>query len=216
MASATTRFLPERDGFKFTNSFRVEIKQEIPLIGEIGLEDVTVGLCGGMCFTALDYFHSNKEIPPIETVSGVSSELRGRLIRKQIQSIFPPDGVLKVLTWTAINDTYVWRHTAGREFGKVRTRLNKKEPVVLALIRAGRGEDIIENHQVVAHSYNYNEQSGRVRIGIYDPNHPGERSQLSLNIASPRTGINAKQSNDVPFRGFFVIDYKPEKIKAEN
>jgi len=76
----------------------------------------------------------------------------------------------------------------------------------------GRGEDLKKNHQVVAHSYNYNEQSGRVRIGIYDPNHPGERPQLSLNIASPKTGINAIQSNDVPFRGFFLIDYKQEMI----
>jgi len=212
MASATTSFLPERGGFKFPNSFRFEMKQELPLIGEIDLEDLTVGLCGGMCFTALDYFHSNKEIPSRETVPGVGTELRNRLIRKQIQSLFPPDGILKVLTWTAIDDTYVWRHTAGREFGKVRTRLNKKKPVVLALIRVGRGEDLKKNHQVVAHSYSYNEQSGRVRIGIYDPNHPGERPQLSLNIASPKTGINAIQSNDVPFRGFFLIDYKQEMI----
>ncbi len=209
MASATTTFIPENHGFKFVNRFTLELKQNLPLIGEIDLEDMIVGLCGGMCFLALDYFHAGTPISSRETVPGAGTELRKRLIRKQIQSLIPPDGILKVLTWTAKEDSYVWCHTAGRDFRKIRTRLDKGEPAVLALIRVGRGDDPTKNHQVVAHSYHYNEQSGRVRIGIYDPNQPGRRSHLLLNIASPRTGINAKQPNEGPLRGFFVIDYKP-------
>ena len=209
MASATTTFVPEKHGYKFVNMFTLELKQNLPLIGEVDLEDMIVGLCGGMCFLALDHFHAGIPITPRETVPSAGEELRKRLIRKQIQSLIPPEGILKVLTWTAMEDSFVWRHTAGREFRKVRTRLDKGEPAVLALIRVGRGEDLRKNHQVVAHSYHYYEQSGKVRIGIYDPNLPGKRPNLLFNIASPRTGINAKQPNEGPLRGFFVIDYKP-------
>lgn len=216
MASVKTAFVPNKHGFKFKNQFTFTLEYTLPLIGEIDLEDLMIGLCGGMCFTALDYFHSGIPIPSRQTVPSTGTELRKRLIRKQVQSLIPPDGIIKVLTWTVKDDSYVWRYTVGREFRKLRTRLNKREPAVLALIRVGRGEDPRKNHQVVAHSYHYHEQSGRVRIGIYDPNHPNEQSWLSLNVASPRTGINAKQSNDEPFRGFFVIDYKPEAINANN
>lgn len=210
MASATTAFRPDVHGFKFENRFSLELEYALPLIGEIDLEDLVVGLCGGMCFTALDYLHSGVSIPARRTVPGGRSALRKRLIGKQIQSLIPPDGVLKVLTWTAKDDTYVWRHTAGREFRKLRTRLDKGQPAVLVVIRVGKGEDPRKNHQVVARSYHYDEQSGRVRIGIYDPNHPEKEPRLSLNVASPRTSINSKQSNEGPFRGFFIVDYQPE------
>jgi hypothetical protein len=216
MASATTAFRPDVHGFKFKNQFTLKLEYVLPLIGEIDLDDLMVGLCGGMCFTALDYFNSGISIPSRQTVPETGSNLRKRLISKQLQSLIPPDGILKVLTWTAKDDSYVWRHTAGREFRKLRTRLDKAQPAVLILIRVGRGEDPGKNHQVVARSYHYDEQSGRVRIGVYDPNRPEKEPRLSLNIASPRTGINAKQSNEGPFRGFFVVDYKPDLLTQIN
>jgi hypothetical protein len=83
---------------------------------------------------------------------------------------------------------------------------------VLALIRAERWENLEKNHQVIARAYHYDEQSGRLKIRIYDPNHPNKEPQISINVASPKTGINAKQSTGEPLRGFFVIDYKHELI----
>ena len=57
--------------------------------------------------------------------------MRTHLIKKQIQSLIPPDGVIKVLNWTARDDEYVWRRTAGDEMQRAietdqsyQTRLN--------------------------------------------------------------------------------------------
>lgn len=206
--NANTNFDPLIHGYQFRNSFRLELKYNLPLIGEIDIEDIVIGLCGGMCFSALDHYYAGEQITSRTTTPGSGTALRKHLVSKQIQSLIPPDGIVKVLHWTARENDFVWRHTAGREFGKLRTRINRGEPTVLALIRAGKGEDPTRNHQVIAHSYDYHEQSGRVRLGIYDPNHPGKTPILSFNTALTSTGINAKQSNDVPFRGFFLIQYR--------
>jgi hypothetical protein len=133
------------------------------------------------------------------------------LVLKQIESLIPPQGVIKVLNWTAREDRYVWRRTSGREFGKLRHRLSKGEPAVLALVRAARGTDPRKNHQVVAHQYQFDETTGNLKIGIYDPNHPSKKPKLSMNLSKPGQGINARQSTDEPLRGYFVIDYKPGK-----
>lgn len=209
MVASTTGFLPLSHGFKFVNRFTIHRKIPLPLVGPVDLGDLVIGLCGGMCFTALDYYHSGIPIPSQRTVPRVRSKLYNHLIKKQVESLIPPDGVVKVLTWTAKEDRYVWRHTAGREFRKLRLRLDKREPAVLALIRVGRGEDPGLNHQVVARAYYYDEQSSKVEIRLYDPNHPGKEPRLTMSVARALQGINAKQSTGERLRGFFVIDYKP-------
>jgi hypothetical protein len=141
----------------------------------------------------------------------VGSKLYRHLVTKQVESLIPPDGVFKVLIWTAKEDGYVWRHTAGTEFRKLRSRLDKRQPAVLALIRVRWGEDPGLNHQVVARAYDYDEQSGKVAIMLYDPNHPGKEPRLTMSVAQPLRGINAKESTGERLRGFFVIDYKPGK-----
>lgn len=211
MARSTTSFNPIIHGYKFVNSFRLELKYNLPLIGEIDLEDIVVGLCGGMCFSTLDRYYSGLPITSRKTTPGSRSALRPHLIKKQIQSMIPPDGIIKVLNWTARDDEYVWCRTAGRELRKLRTRLDKGQPAVLALIRAGRGDDLTKNHQVVAHAYDLNEQSKVLKIEIYDPNHPQQLPHISMNLTSPSTGIYASQSTGEKLRGYFVIDYKPQK-----
>lgn len=207
MTSLSTAFNPNTHGFKFTNSFSFEIRQRLPLIGEVNLADIVIGLCGGMCFTSLDYFHAGVPVPSIDAIPAVGSRLHNQLIFKQIQSLIPPHGVIKVLSWTSEGDDFVWRHTAGREFGKLRTRLGRGEPAVLALIRADEGEDPKRNHQVVGHDIEFDEDAGDVAIGIYDPNYPAELVRLTLNRAEPRSDISARQSTGELTRGFFVIDY---------
>ena len=209
MVTSSTVFNPKEDGFKFANKFAPKIKVNFPLIGEIEIQNLMTGLCGGMCYTALDYFHKGMPAPSRRTVPKIGSGLHIHLVRKQIESLIPPDGVIKVLDWSAREKARVWRHTGGREFGKLRTRLDKGEPAVLALIRAARGDDPRKNHQVVAHAYRSDGQTQDVEIGIYDPNHPEEGPTISMNVRNPKRGINIIQSTGEPLRGFFVIDYKP-------
>ena len=209
MASSTTSFGPRTHGFNFANSFSPTIKVRVPLIGEIKLQNLMTGLCGGMCFTALDYFNKGEPIHPSGTVPSIGSRLHAHLVVKQIESMIPPDGVIRVLDWTSKSNEFVWRHTAGREFGKIQTRLVKGEPVVLALIRADRGEDPRKNHQVVAHAHDFNEVTGEVRIQIYDPNLPNRNPSISFNKTNPRHGIGIRQSPGKPLRGFFMVNYRP-------
>lgn len=211
MVASTTGFRPQSHGFKFVNRFTIHRRIPLPLGGSVDLGDLVIGLCGGMCFTALDCYHSGVPIPSHRTVPQVGSKLYRHLVTKQVESLIPPDGVFKVLIWTAKEDGYVWRHTAGTEFRKLRSRLDKRQPAVLALIRVRWGEDPGLNHQVVARAYDYDEQSGKVAIMLYDPNHPGKEPRLTMSVAQPLRGINAKESTGERLRGFFVIDYKPGK-----
>jgi hypothetical protein len=206
---SVTSFSSKMHGYKFVNSFKIELKYNLPLIGEVDLGDFIVGLCGGMCFSALDNYHAGIPISSRKTVPQTGSAMRNLLIKKQLQSLIPPDGIIKVLAWTVRDDKYVWRRTAGSELRKLRTRLDKGQPAVLALIRADREGDPTKNHQVIAQAYSYDEHSGDLLVKIYDPNHPLKTPTLTMNFNSPNTGIHAIQSTGEPLRGFFVIDYEP-------
>ena len=56
-------FVPSRHGFAFTNSWPSEpaVVLKTPF-GNINVGNARAGLCGGMVFAALDYWH--KEISP--------------------------------------------------------------------------------------------------------------------------------------------------------
>jgi len=206
---SVTSFSSQKHGYQFDNRFKVKLVYNLPLIGDIDLGGFIVGLCGGMCFSALDGYHAGLPISSRKTVPRSGSTLRNYLIKKQLQSLIPPDGIIKVLAWTVREDRYVWSRTAGLEFRKLRTRLDKEQPAVLALIRADREGDLTKNHQVIAHAYSYDEQSGDLQIKLYDPNHPRKTPTLTMNFKTPNSGINARQSTGEPLRGFFVVDYEP-------
>jgi len=132
MTSVQTTFRPRLHGFRFRNSFSFSYKFALPLLGEVELGDITLGLCGGMCFAALDYLHAGCPVPAQSTVPAAGGQLRRYPTERQVHSLIPPKGVLKVLQWTAAEDAFVAGRTAGREFRKLRTRLEAGQPAVLA------------------------------------------------------------------------------------
>jgi hypothetical protein len=101
MTRSKTSFNPIIHGYRFVNSFGLELKYDLPLIGEVDHEDMVVSLCGGMCFSALDRYQSGFPITPRKTTPDSRSAMRTHLIKKQIQCLIPPDGIIKVLNWTA-------------------------------------------------------------------------------------------------------------------
>ena len=54
MALERTDFEVQKQGFRFWNYFDFSLKFELPLAGAIDLGKIIYGLCGGMCFAALD------------------------------------------------------------------------------------------------------------------------------------------------------------------
>jgi hypothetical protein len=214
MAKVSTGFTSKDDGFQFTNRFTHRFEYKFPLIGEIDLGSLVIGLCGGMCFATLDYFQAGRGIPAQSQIPASGSNLRKYLERRQVDSLIPPRGVLKVLTWMVRSDRSIGGFTSRTEFRMLRTRIKRGEPAVLALIRADRRDDATKNHQVVATGYDFDGRSRHLSIDLYDPNRPGRSPTLELDLNRPGVDGWIRQSSGEPLRGFFVIDYRRAALPA--
>ena len=201
-----TGFTAAEHGFKFENRFEFSASLSLKPISRspVVLGKVVLGLCGGMCFAALDYFHAHKPIPTVASPEAITTELRNYLVERQLDSL-AHGSVLKVLKWTherEDNDLAV--SVAGWEARKLRDTV---EPAVLALIRADSLSHVIDNHQVVATGYDFNDVTNEMVIFLYDPNWPGSTPTLKMDLTKPSAGIALAQSTTEPVRGFFVIGY---------
>jgi len=207
VAIVRTNFSAQHHGFGFANRFEFSFEFELPLAGPINLGRIVYGLCGGMCFAALDHFHAGIPVPTPTSVQEVAPELRSYLWQRQLDSLSLPV-ILKVIEGMLQDDGGLGRLTAQREFPKLHRRLSRGDPAVLCLIRAHGVEDPTQNHQVVALGYDLDETTRHLTVYLYDPNHPGQEPVLSVKLARPSRGIDATQSSGEPLRGFFVIDYQ--------
>jgi hypothetical protein len=208
MTASSTSFTSQADGFRFPNRFEFSFRIDLPLVQSIDLGEVVYGLCGGMCYAALDCFKAGRPIPQQEDVPQTGTPLHLYLVDRQVDSLSLPAGLLKVLEWMMLDDGEVGWLTAAREFPKARRRLDRREPTVLAFIRQHGISDPSQNHQVVARAYDYDDRQKKLELCLYDPNHPGEEPQLVMDFSNPRGGIAAKQSTGESLRGFFVMDYR--------
>lgn len=215
MIQAKSAFLSQQHGFKFVNSFPFPFSAtfKLPFVGQVDLGDVIYGLCGGMCFAALDYFYTDHPVPGYKRVEEINTRYLLYLWNRQLDS-FGLLTIPTVLEWMLRDDLDVALRTARYEVPKLRRSLDQKKPVVLALIRSKHGASATQNHQVLATGYEYDEGTRRMTISLYDPNHPGMTPTLSLNLTKPSQGIDIKQSTGEALRGFFVIRYKAEEPPA--
>ena len=210
MTTATTRFTPQAHGFRFINRFEFSFDLELPLVNSVDLGEVVYGLCGGMCFSALDYFYAGKPIPQGPSIPEAGSSLHLRLVDRQVDSLSLPAGLLKVLEWMILDDREVGRRTATQTYPLMRRRLDRGDPAVLCLIRQKGVSDPGKNHQVVARAYRYDPRTKKVDISLYDPNHPSAEPRLTIDLRNPRGGISPAQSTGETLRGFFLMNYRFE------
>jgi len=199
-------------GFRFPNFFEVSLCFELPLVGPIDIGRIIYGLCGGMSYAALDYFHADISVPTVDTQPAFGDPLYAYLWRRQLDTLRWPDVPMRILEWMLRKDADVARRTCMREFPKVRRRIDKMEPAVLLLIRGAGVSSPTVNHQVVATGYVLDETTQGLRISLYDPNYPGETPELTLNL-SPAHREEAPQhsKSGAGIRGFFVLNYRPRK-----
>ena len=209
MAQIRTPFDACEHGFRFANRFDFSLKPRLPLIGRRDLLRVAYGLCGGMCFAALDYYHAHVPIPGDADVPLPGAPLRSYLWKRQLATLSPPVMPLRVVVWMLRDDAGVAHLTATQEFPKVRRRIVRMQPAVLLLISTGGVADPRENHQVVATGYDLDVSTGKATLYLYDPNHPGEEQRLTMNLGNPDRPLDPQQSSGEPLRGFFVLDYEP-------
>lgn len=186
-------FRPSVNGFHFINSFSGSAAPPAlreangGLLGLIkGATEASVGdrfgLCGGMSASAADYFLAGRTPPSTRDVPAEDSTLRNYLFERQVESL----GALglmaaKFVERMALPDVSTrvdgrWTDSAAArttpELEPILARLDRGEltPLGLVHVRAGAGNAIWENHQVLA--YAYESGDGVLTLRVYDPNAP--------------------------------------------
>ena len=208
MSKVLTSFSPVSQGFQFPNYFTVKlpVKFQLPLAGTVDLNNVVFGLCGGMCFAALDYFYTRHILPRYVSPQELDSRLLVFLCERQIDSLQVPV-LLKVIDWMASGNDSIAARMIKSEIPKLRRTLDRGEPAVLCLIRTHGLENPTQNHQVVATGYDLD--AGMMTISLYDPNHPGQTP--TIRVCLNRRDFSIQQSSGEALRGFFLIPYKTQK-----
>jgi len=212
--AAHTGMEPTRHGWPFVNAYAWERRSR--RLGPVRLSSghVIYGLCGGMCFAALDAFYAGIPMPALEQPPTPGTPLYRYLRRRQLDSWAGPLVPLRTLWWMARSDRSAARATLQRELPRLLKLLDGGQPVPILLVRLHRGNPL-GNHQVVATGYGYDPVARCISLEIYDPNHPGQRVELALQADPASKALHAIQSTGEPARGFFLQRYRPRKEGLE-
>ncbi len=171
--NVSTSFDPNIHGFRFRNDF---VNDVVPVA------DVrTGGLCGGMSYTALDYYFSHMAVPIQDYRPANRTPLQSYMYNREVDSLasnldkwaevgFNPGGARN-------GEFFNWglQGTNGGRLEELRSFIDRRVPVVIDL----QGDGSTGNHQVVAIGYNLGRYKGdlkdfkeELKIFVYDPNYP--------------------------------------------
>lgn len=175
-----TNFKPSVHSFRFENTFTNDFIR--------GFDVKTGGLCGGMIYSALDYYSKRKPIPKQNYRPAVQTTLHNYIYDRQVSSLF--DNLDK---WTEVgfnpfgvrdSEFFEWglQGYNGGRLQELRASIDKGKPVPLGLQSYGGnegGKKRAGNHQVLAIGYDLGRYEGNLgnnkedlKIYIYDPNDP--------------------------------------------
>ena len=222
----STAFTPQADGFAFDNSWPSAPAVSVPTpFGQIGIGNAAAGLCGGMVFAALDYWHAGRRPPAGRPAAG--SPLYKFIVQRLIDSWHLPAGVAEYYQWmnlpdgdstvTALGKTLVtqrgvsWR-TIAQQWPQVRSSIDGGVPAALGLVTVASANpaQLGANHQVLA--CGYATTGTEVALDVYDPN-SGEASGVHISFDTSDPGVATTFTHnlnlDRPVRGFFVTGYSP-------
>ncbi len=176
------------------------------------------GLCGGMCFSALDFYQAGLPVPRGQHANdqpASGTPLRAYLWKRQLDSLVS-DGA-RVMAWL-ITLNYVpqgrlFRGGAARllerskeEWAKLKAFVDAGEPIPLGLVRDT--ENVYYNHQVLAIGYDEVDET-QGTIYLYDPNCPDRESHIRIELGARL--LDGRESCDAPapLRGFYCEGYVP-------
>lgn len=218
-ANAVPGFLPSRHGFAFSNSWPVTPARRWNLgLVELGIGNASLGLCGGMVFAARDRFERG-DAPPAFLATPVAPAPFTPLFDEIVDRQFASFGTLwsvPLRFWVAsalASPRWRLRETVRQAWPEIRTDIDKGRLAMVGLVRQVHWNPVAlgMGHQVVA--YRYEASPERVRIGVYDPNHPGDDT-VAVSIERPRGGeIRLSQSTGEPLLGLLHLPYAPPKAR---
>jgi hypothetical protein len=184
--TGSTTFRPSLHGWKFANPGQY-------------------GNCGGMSFSAMDYYFLDRAIPTQTSKPAPGSKLREMIEARQLDTL--NDGLgLRVVDWTAQTGATLARRTKS-EWPAIRRQIDDGVPVTLVLIQAAGVDKVGDNHQVVAYRYEFDPATQDLAIFVYDSNEPGSESMaVRLNLGRGDR-LDASYSPSYPMRGFLQAPY---------
>jgi hypothetical protein len=206
-----TSFIPETHGFHFVNNFN----------GEDFIR--WAGLCGGMVYTALDYYRAGIPIPRQSYMPANATPLQSYIYNRQNHSMWNVNekwSELEVGYNTRGSEFFRWglQGTGGGRLEELRNTINAGVPLPLGLFAGGvRGKDNSDGsrHVVVAAGYAMGRYQGNLtghmedyKMFIYNPNNgnklctlvPDLMHQCYFQVESGRAWrcyfVNTKYNND--------------------
>jgi len=215
LGSAKSGFSGPDNGFAFVNSFPFLEGTWIRFLNRL-----IIGLCGGMCYAALDCYHAGRRPPGIYKAGDLEQRWKKYLRTRQRQSV-PLSALGKLFLWVAKSDAEVARLTLNKEFPRLRRRLDRGHPTVLLLVRTEGFQNPTLNHQVVATGYSVRPPAVSIEdfqavIDLYDPNHPGIEPSIVLEWSSRSGEVGVRQTTGEALRGFFIQGYRFHKPPSDH
>jgi hypothetical protein len=193
----------------------------------IGPNVAPLGVCGGMSWTALDYYYYGKErVPSYDNrsfpqgvlVRGVrlqpnASNLYDYIWRRQVESAMANGGGFLLAASRSPNTAV--------QYARLQALLDAGQPVPLAL--PARSNLVWEGHHVVA--FHYQEVGGLREVLVYDCNYPRTTCLLRIHAddqveefaATAKNGRWTSQGASLNhWKGFWIADgYRPEPPPAD-
>lgn len=185
-----TSFNPATHGFKFINTFT----SSLDFAGINGLR--LGGLCGGMVYSALDYFNARQPIPAQTFRPANRTPLQSYIYNRQVSSL-----QFNIDKWTELFvNPFGWRTSEFFNWGlqgfnggrvqELKELIDKGIPAPLGLFRAGDG-GFVPHHQVLAIGYEMGRYKGDLgqfkedfKLFIYDPNFPNRIMTLKADAVN--------------------------------
>jgi hypothetical protein len=204
-----TKFTPLYRGYLFPNRFEYK---GLSRVMKFLKSNFIYGMCGGMVFSALDYYFDEKNIPKYDVVKNLPLNYTKYLWKRQTESTSFYI-LLKILYFGTLSKKKVVQKTIQNKLPDIINRLNLGLPAPIVIVRSSFFQNPTHNHQVLVTGYEDN--PSKLELILYDPNHPRLEPRL---VISNDHGFSITQSTGEPVRGFFLNHYTykespdPEKI----
>jgi hypothetical protein len=228
---AQERFASSRHGFAFSNAWPSEPAVTVASpFGRINVGNAEGGLCGGMVFAVVDYWHAATVPPAVRPAPG--DPLYRYIVRRLIDSWHVPAGIAQYFQWMNLPDAdtgfdilrrhvviergLAWR-TIRVQWPQIKADLDRGTPAALGLVTVASSKpaDLALNHQVLAYAY---DQTGTaVSVRVYDPNR-GQRDDIWIRFdtSTPTKATTFAHNLGIGHRvrGFFRTAYTPSTPPA--
>ncbi|MDO9085856.1 MAG: hypothetical protein Q7U53_06585 [Anaerolineaceae bacterium] len=193
-----TNFDPKFHGYSFINRF--EFKGFSKIFKTLS-NKLIYGMCGGMVFSALDFYFDQKIIPDYSKVDQIPENYAKYLWKRQSEST-SISVLIKIIKFASLSKKSSINMSIKDELPQIIDRLIDKLPVPIVIIRSSLFQNPTHNHQVLVTGIEEHENC--MKLKLYDPNHPKSEPFL---IIQQYPELLIQQSTGELVRGFFVNTY---------